>query len=382
MLHDIFGVNIKLEQTTKHSLVMLNSFTKLICPRTICVLFGLALLTLLEPGCSTWKNLIQESDQTYTNPVYAGDMPDPSVEKFGDYYYAFGTTGNGRLPDGRIFTLLRSRDLVNWEPLGGALVPPSDNANYQYWAPSIAENQGKYYLYYAMGGIEPEHFVIRVGVSDQPQGPYVDSGAILTDCDSNRFTIDPFAFRDSDGQWYLFYACDFPYDSPGFHAGTGIVVDRLINMTRLGCDRQLVVRPAYDWTLYESNRWMGVFHKTFNWHTIEGPCVLKHDGKYYCFYSGANWQTPRYGEDYVVADNPLGPYTGAGKRARVLHGIPGKVRGPGGISIVNGPDGNSQYIVYHAWNQQMTKRQMCVDKLRWTFKGPRCTPTVTPQPMP
>jgi beta-xylosidase len=355
---------------------------KSFCSRTTYILSAVLVLAFFEPGCSTTNNSAPDPARAYTNPVYAGDMPDPSVEKFGDDYYAFGTTGNDRLPDGRIFTLLRSRNLVDWEPLGGALVPPSSNSNYQYWAPSIAESRGKYYLYYAMGGVEPEHFVIRVGISDKPQGPYLDSGAILTDCESNRFTIDPFPFRDGDGQWYLFYACDFPYESPGLHAGTGIVVDRLIHMTRLGGDRHVVVRPAYDWTLYESNRWMSVFHNTFNWHTIEGPCVLKHAGKYYCFYSGSNWQTSRYGEDYVVADNPLGPYTGAGDRARVLHGVSGKVRGPGGISTVTGRDGKVQYIVYHAWNRQMTERQMCVDRLDWTPEGPRCTPTVTPQPIP
>lgn len=361
---------------------MLNSFAKHLCERKFLVFWVLLLSTVLEPSCSTSKDGTPTTVRKYVNPVYAVDMPDPSVERFGDYDYAFGTTGNQRLPDGRVFTILRSRNLVNWEPLGGALLSPSDNTNYQYWAPSIAENRGKYYLYYAMGGIEPERFVIRVGISDKPEGPYSDNGVILTDCESNRFTIDPFPFRDDDGQWYLFYSCNFPYESSEFHAGTAIVVDRLINMTRLGCDRHVVARAAYDWTLYESNRWMSVYHRTFNWHTIEGPCVVKHGGKYYCFYSGANWQTSRYGEDYVVADNPLGPYTGAGDCARVLHSIPNKVRGPGGISIVNNPIGNIQYIVYHAWNQQMTQRQMCIDKLIWTPEGPRCTPTVVPQPLP
>jgi len=321
-------------------------------------------------------------ERTYTNPVFAGDMPDPSVKKFGDYYYAFGTTGNHRLPDGRIFTLLRSRNLVDWEVLGGALVPPSGNPDYQYWAPEITENAGKYYLYYSMGGIEPERFVIRVGVGDKPEGPYLDSGAILTDCESNRFTIDPFPFRDDDGRWYFFYSCNFPGESGGFHAGTGIVVDRLLDMTRLAGNRALVARAAHDWTLYESNRWMSVYDRTFNWHTIEGPCVLKHDGKYYCLYSGANWQTDRYGLDYTVANNPLGPYSPGGDHARVLHGIPGQVRGPGHNSVVTGPDGKTQYVVYHAWNRSMTQRQMCVDRLDWTPDGPQCIPTVTPQPIP
>jgi arabinan endo-1,5-alpha-L-arabinosidase len=337
----------------------------------------LILSLLLLPYCSTEH---PKTAVTYTNPVFAADMPDPSVKKFGRYYYAFGTTGNRRLPDGRIFTLLRSHDFAHWDKLGGALIPPRSNTNYQYWAPEITENRGRYYLYYAMGDDDPEHFVIRVAISSKPEGPYLDSGAVLMDCQKNRFTIDPFPFRDVNGQWYLFYACDFPFDSPGYHAGTGIRVNRLLNMTTPGNDCRTVVRPAFDWTLYQANRRMDVFGRTFaEWHTIEGPCVVKHEGKYYCFYSGANWRTSRYGVDYVVADNPLGPYTGAGDHARVLHSVPGKVFGPGGISIVTGPDGATQYVVYHAWNREMTERQMCIDKLEWTPDGPRCVPTVTPQ---
>ena len=362
--------------------VMTNNRPQFVSARIFASLSVLVLILLSGSGCSTSGGHSPTAANTYTNPVYAADVPDPSVRRIGKDYYVFGTTGNQRLADGRIFSLLRSHDLVHWESLGGALIPPSDNPHYQYWAPEITENQGRYYLYYAQGDTAPEHFVIRVATSNQPQGPYTDSGAVLKDCETNRFTIDPYPFRDDDGKWYLFYARDFPSESSGRHAGTGIAADRLDEMTRLGCDRQVVVRAANDWTLFESNRWMGVFQQTFNWHTIEAPCVVKHDGKYYCFYSGANWQTPRYGVDYVVAEHPLGPYTGAGDHARVLHGLPGEVRGPGGASIVTGTDGKTQYLVYHAWNRPMTQRQLCVDRLDWTPAGPRATPTVSPQPMP
>ena len=127
---------------------------------------------------------------------------------------------------------------------------------------------------------------------------------------------------------------------------------------------------------------MEVYGRTFDWHTIEGPCVVKHDRRYYCFYSGANWQTPRYGVDFVVADNPLGPYSDGGDRPRVLQGVPGHVRGPGHHSIVFGPEGKYQYIIYHAWDPKMKEREMCADKLEWTPEGPHCTPTFTPQPSP
>ena len=319
---------------------------------------------------------------TYTNPVYAEDMPDPTVIRYNGVYYAFGTTGNRRV-EGLIFTELQSTNLVDWKKAGGALIPPSPNPNYQYWAPEVTYANGRFYLYYAMGGVEPEKFVNRVATSLTPEGPYTDTGNVLVDCESNRFTIDPFPFRDDDGQWYFFYSRDFTNEIPGVHIGTGIMVDRLIDMTHLAGDCHVVARARYDWTLFEANRRMDVFNTNYDWHTIEGPYVLKHDGRYYCIYSGSRYDSVHYGLDCVVADNPLGPYTGQGDHARVLHDIPGKVRGPGHNDIVVGPDGHTLYFLYHAWNPAMTKRCLCIDKLIWTPEGPRCEgPTYTPQPAP
>jgi arabinan endo-1,5-alpha-L-arabinosidase len=347
---------------------------------------GMFLWLVAGSGCATRSDSAKasaRSSQTYTNPVYAGSMPDPSVIRYHGFYYAFGTTGTERTPDGRIFTLLRSRNLVDWENLGGALTPPSPNPRVQYWAPEATVSNGKFYLYYSMGGVETEKFELRVAVSSRPEGPYEDCGQKLVDCENNRFTIDPFPFRDDDGQWYMFYARNFTNTTPEVHPGTALVVDKLVDMTKLAGDCHVVVRARYDWTLYQAHRRMDVYDATFDWHTIEGPCVVKHAGRYYCFYSGANYQTARYGVDYVVADHPLGPYTGQGDHARVLHSVPGKVRGPGHHSIVPSPDGRSQYLVYHAWDSQMKARQMCIDKLLWTPEGPRAEgPTVDPQPAP
>jgi beta-xylosidase len=352
----------------------------LINTKSLCVRLAVALLVPLAVASSTETSSLP---RTYTNPVYAGSMPDPSVIRYKDAYYAFGTTGSERLSDGRIFTLLRSTNLVDWTSLGGALEPPSPNRRVQYWAPEITVADGKFFLYYSMGGLAPESFQIGVATADRIEGPYLDTGKVLTDCENNRFTIDPFPFRDDDGQWYFFYARNFTNSAPGEHPGTALVVDRLLDMTRLAGECHVVVRARYDWTLYEAHRHMDVYHATYDWHTIEGPCVVKHDGRYYCFYSGANYQTTRYGVDYVVAEKPLGPYTDQADHPRVLHSFPDKVRGPGHHSIVFGPDGHTQYILYHAWDSGMKLRQMCLDKLVWTPDGPRCLgPTFTPQPVP
>jgi GH43 family beta-xylosidase len=117
-----------------------------------------------------------------------------------------------------------------------------------------------------------------------------------------------------------------------------------------------------------------MYGRNWDWHTLEGPCVCKHNGRYYCFYSGGCWQNDSYGVDYGVADNVMGPYSDAGNEdgPRVLKTVPNHVIGPGHNSIVRGPDGETDYIVYHAWDKQMKLRRMFVDELSWTPGGPRC----------
>src|SRR5215208_713355 len=185
--------------------------------------------------------------KTYTNPVYAGSMPDPFVLRHRGVYYAFGTTGGERKADGRIFTVLRSANLVDWQERGGALVPPSVDAAYQYWAPEVAHHGGTFFLYYSMGGKEEEKFELRVAKSDGPEGPYRDAGVKLIDCRDNRFTIDAHPFRDDDGQWYLFYARNYPDTEGGAHPGTGLAVDRLVGMTRLAGECRTVLRARHPW---------------------------------------------------------------------------------------------------------------------------------------
>jgi arabinan endo-1,5-alpha-L-arabinosidase len=315
----------------------------------------------------------------YTNPVYPKGMPDPCVLRFEGSYYAFGTTGDSRLPDGRALRVLRSTDLINWQETGGALEPPFKDPKVQYWAPEVVHHQGTFYLYYSAGTLPDLHFSIHVATSERPEGPYVDSDTPLQEGEKAPFFIDGHPFQDTDGDWYFFYAKDFPNTDDGFMAGTGIVVDRLLDMTRLEGKPRTVVRPRYPWTLFEANRKMDLYGgQVFDWHTIEGPWVVKKDNRYYCFYSGSNFNTINYGLDFVEADSVMGPYRNQGEYARVLRGVPDLVRGPGHHSIVTAPDDETEMFVYHAWNKEMTDRQMCIDPLDWTERGPRCLgPTVT-----
>jgi beta-xylosidase len=312
--------------------------------------------------------------RTYTNPVHDGYFADPFVLRTGRDYYAYGT----RIPalEGRLFEVLHSVDLVQWKSLGGALEPVALPTAVDYWAPEVAHIDGRYFLYYSTGVGDRFHR-LRVAIADRPQGPFTDAGRILTP-DDDPFTIDAHPFRDDDGQWYLYYARDF---LDGDRPGTALVVDRMLDPLTLAGERRTVLRATADWQIFKRARPM--YGAVYDWHTLEGPFVVKRQGRYWCFYSGGCWTDESYGLSYAVADSPLGPFfEPEGHAPSVLRTVPGQMVGPGHASITVAPDG-SDHLVYHAWDAAQTARRMCIDRLEWTPDGPRTDgPTSTPQEAP
>lgn len=294
-------------------------------------------------------------------PVYPGYFADPFVLAHEGRYYAYGT--GPRPADGRVFEVLRSADLRHWVSLGGALAAPEDDPALAYWAPEVAAHDGRLFMYYSVGVGDQGHR-LRLASAERPEGPFEDCGLELTDA---PFAIDPHPFRDRDGQWYLFYATDF-LDGP--RVGTGLVVDRLPEMTRLAGSARTVLRASADWQLFERRR--EIYGGTYDWHTLEGPFVVRRGGRYICFYSGGRWENESYGVAYAVAEHPLGPWREAGAGARVLSSQPGLV-GPGHNSVVRA-FGGEEYLVFHAWDGARTARRMHLGRLEWRGERPRVTP--------
>ena len=317
---------------------------------------------------------------TYTNPVYDKTFADPFVLRVEKMYYAYGTTGDVPEAD-RAVMCLHSDDLVNWTPLGGALKALPKTSKSNYWAPEVAEHDGRFYMYYSAENATDGHR-LRVAIGDKPEGPFQTKPGFLTPPDV-PFSIDAHPFRDDDGTWYLFYARDFIDDQ---RCGTAVAVDTLTDMTTLSGKWKTVCRANADWQIYERDREM--YGRKLDWHTLEGAFVRKRHGKYWCLYSGGNWQNDSYGVSYVYADHPLGPWHHPlvdgkpSENALVLRTDPGRVRGPGHNSVVTTPEG-IDYIVYHAWDAHRKGRKMCVDRIDYTPEGPKQVKmTTTPQPVP
>lgn len=295
----------------------------------------------------------------WQNPVWDGYLADPQVLKLGSEYYAYGT---GQEYKGRQFPVLHSKDFVNWTFLGNALETVPNPKMTDYWAPEVVEKNGKFYLYYAGDG------KMRVSVADNPAGPFKDSGKLLFP--DEPFSIDGHPFHDpKNGKWYLFFAKDFLDQRVGTALAVTPLSDDMLSVT---AKPTTVLRAIADWQVYERNRTM--YGRVIDaWHTVEGPYVIFKDNHYYCFYSGGNWQTPGYGVGCAISDTVTGPYNDDNDRegATVIKTIPGKLIGPGHNGVVLAPDNQTYFIVYHSWNQERTKRQMCLDPIVWTKQGPR-----------
>lgn len=306
-----------------------------------------------------------------SSPVDVRPFADPFVTVTDGGFLAVGTEDPAPA-SGPLFPMLTSTDAVTWHFAGRVLERPDPALGGDFWAPEIAAIDGRWWLYYSVGhGIHGHH--LRVAVADAPAGPYRDTGTNLTP--DETFAIDAHPFRDDDGRWYLYFARDvLDAERPG----TQLAVLPLAAPDRAAGAPVTVLQPFADWQLYERRRAM--YGGVYDWHTLEGPAVVKRHGRYWMTYSGGAWTGDGYAVSWAVADSPLGPWTPAPPEAPPLLRSGAGLVGPGHNSLVAGPSGD--LIAFHSWNAERTVRQMHVRGISFELDGPRVTDPPGDRPPP
>ena len=121
------------------------------------------------------QNISDNGDGTFTNPVIRADYPDPDVVRLGDTYYFVSTTMH-HFPGA---TILKSKDLVNWEYCAQPLERLSSADKYNLtggqdsygqgmWAAAMEVHDGR--LYILINGNDAGGFLLS---TDDPEGEWL-----------------------------------------------------------------------------------------------------------------------------------------------------------------------------------------------------------------
>lgn len=283
---------------------------------------------------------------TSGNPIAQGWYADPESRIFGKTYWIYPTYS---APYGKqtYFDAFSSKDLVNWTKHPHIL----DTTNIKWakravWAPSPVFANGKYYFFFAANDIQndQQYGGIGVAVASKPEGPFIDAiGKPLIDKFHNKAQpIDPHVFIDDNGQAYLFYG------------GWGHCNVAKLDKTLTG------FIPFEDGTLFKE-----ITPEKY----VEGPCMIKRNGKYYFTWAEGGWTGPNYSVAYAIADSPLGPF----KRIdTILKQDLSVATGSGHHSFIQIPGKDIWYIVYHRrplGEKDQNHRVLCIDTLSFTKEG-------------
>jgi beta-xylosidase len=309
-------------------------------------IIGLALAgitALVAAGGATGE----AASMSYHNPVFSRNFPDPMVLRINAHnYYAYGTTV---LWQKGLFPILHSTDLVHWKPAGSIFQKGPSWSEGEYWAPDVVKHGKTYYAYYT-GSYNGLH-CIGVTLAPSPTGPF--KGGRRISCSEKNGTgfIDPDLFIDQDGKAYLYVSVDNPE-----HHITVIPMKPDLQHPAGAPKDILTVNQAWE---HGKNR-----------ATVEGPFVILRNGTYYLFFSGNDWEDT-YATGYATATSPMGPFTPSSGNP-VVQGD-AKVHGPGGGSVVQGPDGNL-WLVYHGRSQAVDptglSRNLRIDPITWNGSVP------------
>ena len=302
--------------------------------RTVLAAFAAALLLT---SCKT--------PEMSGNPLFEGWYADPEVAVFGNEYWIYPTYSH-KYDEQLFMDAFSSKDLVHWTKHGHIIGQEGISwLRRALWAPSVIEKDGRYYLFFGANDMHEEgEGGIGVAVADNPAGPFTDALGypLIGKVVNGAQPIDQFVFRDDDGSYYMYYG------------GWGHC-----NMVRLGEDLMSLV-PFEDGE---------VFKEITPAHYVEGPFMLKRNGKYYFMWSEGGWTGPDYCVAYAVADSPFGPFERVGK---ILQSDPEVATGAGHHSVLQIPGKDEWYIVYHRHPLGATdgnNRVVCIDRMEFNEDG-------------
>lgn len=273
----------------------------------------------------------------FHNPILNADWPDPDAVEVDGVYYLVASSFN-RAPG---LPILRSVNLVDWEPVGHALtelVPRDHFAAVRrgggVWAPSIRYQDGRFWIFYP----DPD-FGIYVIHAQSAEGPWSEPHLLL----QGKGLIDPCPLWDEDGTAYVVH---------GWAASRAGVKNRL-SVRQMSFDAVNIVDDG-DVIVIDGANLPG-------YTTLEGPKFYRHDGYYWIFAPAGGVSTGW--QSVFRSTSPFGPY----EERIVLAQGDSPVNGPHQGAWVRTPAGEDWFL--HFQDRGPYGRVLHLQPMSWTQEG-------------
>jgi arabinan endo-1,5-alpha-L-arabinosidase len=246
------------------------------------------------------------------------NVHDPSIKKFGDYYYCYSTDVAYGTAVRLGIQIRKSKDLVEWQFVGWVFdALPQKGSDFitshgttpfnALWAPYVMKVNNEYRLYYSLSSPAPRLSVIGLATASSPEGPWTEKGLLVTSLNNSEVqtnAIDPTVLVTPSGEHWMYYGSAWDgIDILKLDAATGLAATA-------GDKGKRIANRGFTNGVYNGN--------------IEGAEIIYNPSlnKYYLLIA-YDWLETKYNVRVCRADNPQGPfydYNGVDANTNVDHG--------------------------------------------------------------
>lgn len=292
--------------------------------------------------------------QTFSNPI--GDLADPHITFYNNYYYLTGTTGSN-------ITIKKAATLNSLKFATGVVVftPPSGGPCCNFWAPELHRINDAWYVYYTAGTnmdlSSQRSWVIENTSNDPVTGNWTDKGQIYRPTE-NFWAIDGSVFRLQEKNYFVWSG-----HSDASNTVQRIYIAEMSNPWTLTGPRIELSSPEYLWER--------------NGEVNEGPVVVQKNGKVFLVYSASGCWTDDYALGMLTmdeSDDPLNKslWTKSDQPVFVTNAA-AFAYGPGHNGFFLSPDGTEVWNTYHATTLESGAcdftRTTRAQKVEWNADG-------------